>query len=212
MTGLATFVLASSSPRRRRILERLGLPIRVIAPDVEERREPGEDVAGYVLRAALEKATAVARTLAVERNESPWVIGADTVVVVDGSQLGKPKDRAEAREMIGLLSGREHSVLTGWAVLNLDRRAERTGVETTRVWFKALRPAEADAYVATGEGLDKAGAYGIQGIGCFLVERIDGDYENVVGLPACAIVEALQTVGALEVFPLVGCPARGWQP
>ena len=203
VSGQDSLVLASSSPRRRKILERLGLRIRVLAPDIEERLEAGEAPADFVRRAAFEKAMAVARALAIEHSESPWVIGADTVVVVDGELLGKPRDRQQASEMIALLNGREHQVMTGWVVVNLDRGAEHQGVEVTRVWFKALREAEIDAYAATDEGLDKAGAYGIQGIGCFLVERIEGNYENVVGLPACPIVEALQNVGALDVFPVV---------
>lgn len=210
MKGHNAIVLASSSPRRRQILERLGLSFSVVKPDVDERREPGEPPEDFVRRAALEKATDVARTIAVEQGKSPYVIGADTVVVIDGMPLGKPTDSSQAIDMLRSLSGREHQVLTGWALLNVNAGVERTGVESTRVWFKRLRAAEIEAYAATGEGLDKAGAYGIQGIGCFLVEHIEGNYENVVGLPACPLVEALQDEGALTIFPVVdhGTPGR----
>ena len=206
---MATLVLASSSPRRREILARLGLEATVVPPAVDERRRPGEAPIDFVRRAAREKALAVARGLsaAVTLPRAPpgagtWVIGADTVVVVGEEPLGKPRDGAEARAMLAALSGREHRVLTGWVVLEVGLGVERSGVETTRVWFKELRPAEIEAYAASGEGLDKAGAYGIQGLGCFLVERIDGNYENVMGLPACALVEALLDVGALDAFPV----------
>lgn len=209
MSGQGAIVLASSSPRRRQILERLGIKFRVVKPDVDERREPGEPPVDFVRRAALEKATDVARTIAIEQSESPWVVGADTVVVIDGTPLGKPQDRAQAVEMLRSLSGREHHVLTGWALLNINAGIERTGVESTKVWFKRLRTAEIEAYADTDEGLDKAGAYGIQGIGCFLVERIEGNYENVVGLPACPLVEALQVEGALPIYPIVGLKALG---
>lgn len=194
-------VLASSSPRRRQILDHLGLRHEVIPPQIEEQRRPGEPAADFARRAAREKAAAVVERWPEDRSPR-WVLGADTVVVVDGEPLGKPDNDAEARQMITTLSGRQHQVMTGWALLRTDGRASRSGVEVTTVWFKALRASEVEAYVATGEGTDKAGAYGIQGLGCFLVERIEGNYENVVGLPASPLVEALLELGALEVFPL----------
>ncbi len=200
-------VLASSSPRRRQILERLDLDIEVVWPQIDESQRPGESPRALALRVAIEKATAVATELERSKKTRPFVIGADTVVVVGKKPLGKPRDRAQAREMLSALSGLEHQVLTGWVVLCLDGDRKRSGVEATTVRFKELSQAEIDAYAATGEGLDKAGAYGIQGLGCFLVERIEGNYENVVGLPACPLIEALQDMGAIPVFPLPGARA-----
>jgi septum formation protein len=200
---MPTLVLASSSPRRREILARLGLEVTVIAPDADEARRPGETPADFVRRAAREKALAVARGLgAAPPGGGVWVIAADTEVVIGDETLGKPRDVRHAEAMLRDLSGREHLVMTGWVVLDAASEVERSGVEVTRVWFKALRPAEVEAYARSGEGLDKAGAYGIQGLGCFLVEHIEGNYENVVGLPACALVEALEDIGAIPVFPL----------
>jgi septum formation protein len=197
---MSPLVLASSSPRRREILARLGLEVTVIAPDADEARRPGEAPADFVRRAAREKALAVARGLGPPAG-GVWVIAADTEVVIGDETLGKPRDVRHAEAMLRDLSGREHLVMTGWVVLDAATGVERSGVEVTRVRFKALRPGEIEAYARSGEGLDKAGAYGIQGLGCFLVERIEGNYENVVGLPACALVEALQDVGAIPVFP-----------
>jgi len=196
-------VLASSSPRRKEILARLGLHPRVVWPDVDERRLPGESPRDYVARTAREKALAVAPEVAEEEGERAWIIAADTVVVLDGEPLGKPEDELEARRMLTALSGREHVVFTGWSLLQPGGE-ERKGVEATRVWFKTLRQTEIDAYVASGEPLDKAGAYGIQGLGCFLVERIDGNYENVVGLPACPLIEALQELEVIDLLPGFG--------
>ncbi len=207
MEGRPRLVLASSSPRRRRILRRLGLDPEIVPPAVDELRRPGEPAAELAERAAREKARDVARRLGAKGGEAPWIIGADTVVVRDGEPLGKPADEADARSMLTSLSGRDHVVLTGWVLLH-SMRGERGGVEATRVWFKPLRPAEIEAYVATGEPLDKAGAYGIQGLGCFLVERIEGNYENVVGLPACPLIEAMLELGAISAFPQ-GAGERG---
>jgi septum formation protein len=180
----------------------LGLEFQVIWPDVDEIQHPGERVEAFVQRAAREKATAVAEQLTATAQSPAWVIGADTLVVVDDTPLGKPGDGAEAEAMLQRLSGRDHRVLTGWALVHAPSLDTTAGLEETRVWFKPLRRQSITAYVETGEGLDKAGSYGIQGLGCFLVQRIEGNYENVVGLPACAIVEALLAVGALSRFPV----------
>jgi len=194
-------VLASSSPRRREILRRLGVPHRVVAPEIDETRRPGEGAEALVRRVARDKAQAVADELRPEDGPPPWVLAADTTVVVDGEPLGKPADRVEARRMLATLSGRDHQVLTAFCV---TRRGgpEACHMESTRVWFRELGEAEIDRYVASGEPMDKAGAYGIQGLGCFLVARIDGNYENVVGLPACAVVETLCRLGVIDRFPL----------
>jgi septum formation protein len=194
-------VLASGSPRRRAILDRLGLRCRVVVPDVDESRLAEETVEAFVRRVARDKARAVAEHLARGEGSTPWVLGADTVVVVDGEPLGKPQGPEDARRMLASLSGRAHEVLTAFCVTR-QGGGEATHVETTRVWFRRLEADEIDGYVACGEPLDKAGAYGIQGLGCFLVERIEGNYENVVGLPACPLVSVLRRLGALGSFPL----------
>lgn len=201
MERSAGLVLASSSPRRREILGRLGLRFRVVVPDVDETPLPGEVPRDLVLRTARNKARAVAERLRRERGEQPWVLAADTVVVADGTLLGKPADRTEASAMLATLSGRDHTVLTGFCIVRYGQ-SEESHVVSTTVRFKDLTPGEIEGYVASGEPFDKAGGYGIQGLGCFLVERIDGSYDNVVGLPACAVIAALERLGALPSFPL----------
>jgi septum formation protein len=161
-------ILASGSPRRRELLEGLGVRFTVRPVDLDESPLPGEAPRDYVLRLAVEKAAAASGEL---------VLAADTTVVVDGEILGKPRDDEDARRMLRLLSGREHSVLTGIA---LGKAAE---VDETLVRFAPLSEAEIDWYVATGEPRDKAGAYAIQGLGSLFVESVEGSYSNVVGLP-----------------------------
>jgi septum formation protein len=158
----------------------------------------GEAPAAYALRAAQEKGRTVAAVLAA-RGRTPWIVGADTIVVLGADVLTKPAGRAEAEQMLGRLSGREHTVITGWTVGRhegnwISRTAE------TRVVFHALSGEQIRGYAATGEGMDKAGAYAIQGIGAFLVERIEGDYFNVVGLPISLVVRALLELGAMPGF------------
>jgi septum formation protein len=181
-------VLASASPRRRALLDGLGIAFRSVEPGVEERA--GGAPAGEVAVAlALAKAREVARRLRAafapegDPSPAPLVIGADTLVVLDGTSLGKPRDGVEAVRMLLLLSGRDHEVITGIAVVDSLSGREASAREMTVVRMRAFDEAEARAYVATGEPLDKAGAYGIQGYGGLLVEGIRGDYYNVVGLP-----------------------------
>lgn len=173
---MTSLVLASKSPRRRRLLSALGWNFRVVDPAVGERNGEGELPVDLCRRLALEKARAV--SLKCPDN---LVLGADTIVALDGVALGKPKDDGEAVEMIRRLSGRSHDVMTGIAVCRSDRRL--VDVEVTRVSFRALADSEIKAYVSTGEGRDKAGAYAIQGKGSLLVSEIRGCYFNVVGLP-----------------------------
>ncbi len=199
-------VLASGSPRRRAILDRLGLRFRVVVPHVAEERGQGESAEDFVERIARDKARAVSGHLFEREGASPWVLGADTEVVVEGRPLGKPGGPAEARAMLASLAGRDHRVLTGFCITRRGGE-ELCHVESTRVWFRDLEPSEIEAYVKSGEPLDKAGAYGIQGLGCFLVDRIEGSYENVVGLPAAAVVKALLRLGALARFPVPGAEA-----
>lgn len=180
-------VLASASPRRSAILDRLGISHVVRAPDVEELVRPGELPAVAARRLAEEKATAV------PAGPDEVVLAADTIVALGDEALGKPADAAEAEAMIARLAGREHEVFTGLA-LRRDGRLV-SGVERTRVRFRSLAPREPAEYVSTGEALDKAGAYGIQGRGAALVESIEGDYSNVVGLPVRLLLSLLRRLG-----------------
>jgi septum formation protein len=177
-------ILASRSPRRHEILTAAGIPHRVLAAEVNESVRPGESAAEYVRRLAREKAEAVAAA------PGDVVLGADTVVVVDGEILGKPADAAAARAMLGRLAGREHEVITGICLRGPAGTVE--DAEATRVCFLPLSAAEIDAYVASGEPMDKAGAYAIQGLASKFVSRVEGCYFNVVGLPLAKVYEHLR--------------------
>ncbi|HET9210525.1 MAG TPA: Maf family protein [Thermoanaerobaculia bacterium] len=194
-----TLVLASASPRRRELLGGLGLRFEVRSADVDETPHPGEEPEAYVVRLAREKAAAVARP-------GELVLAADTTVVVDGEILGKPVDADDARRMLRQLAGREHEVLTGIAlfeVLSEVLAAARNGhpektaarADLSRVRIAPLTDEEIDWYVATGEPMDKAGAYGIQGLGSLFVEAVDGNYTNVVGLPVPAVYRLFAELG-----------------
>lgn len=183
-------ILASSSPRRRELLRLLGLDFEVIPGKEVEYPYSGGDPAAYAQDLALRKARAVAG-LAGEG----LVIGADTIVLLDGRVLGKPKDEQEAEEMLSLLSGRKHQVITGVAVVEAQSGRSSLRAVKTEVAFRPLSREEIRAYIATGEPLDKAGAYGIQGYGAILVERVEGCYFNVVGLPLATLVEMLRDFG-----------------
>lgn len=194
-------VLASQSPRRRDLLTLVGIPHTVRPADVDENVIVGEAPAAYVHRLAREKAQAVADALGDEVDV--LVIAADTTVVIDDEILGKPADVAEARAMIARLSGRAHEVFTGMAVHRVTRgRAPReaAAVEQVGVTFRSLGADEIAAYVATGEPMDKAGAYGIQGYGATIVERIAGDYFAVMGLSLVRLVPLLAAVGVRYAF------------
>ena len=182
-------ILASASPRRRELLAQAGYAFEVEAADVDESPRQGEPPAAYVLRLAEEKAHAV---LSKHTDETDLIVlGADTTVVLDGKILGKPADAAEARDMLRRLSGRTHQVLTGIAAAT--RASISTAVESTDVTFSEIPEAELDAYCATSEPLDKAGAYGIQGYAARWIPRIDGCYFNVMGLPIARTVTLLNT-------------------
>ena len=189
-------ILASQSPRRRDLLRQMGLEFTVISPQIDEDAFADPDPAALVRTLSREKALAAAR----DRAEDALVIAADTVVVLDGQVLGKPRDRAEAEAMLSALSGRSHEVYTGVTVCRGDRAVTETAC--TRVTFRTLSAAEIRRYVDTGEPMDKAGAYGIQGLGALLVEGIRGDYFNVVGLPVCLLGQMLAGFG-------VDCLASG---
>ena len=176
----AVLVLASRSPRRAKLLREAGYEFDVVPADVDESRLDGETPRQYVARVAGSKASAVAA-----RAGDRIVVAADTVVLIDGLVLGKPADRRDAASMLARLSGRTHEVLTGMVVARGGRL--RNVVEVTRVTFATLDPARIAWYAATGEPDDKAGAYAVQGIGSRFVERIEGSYTNVVGLPVALV-------------------------
>ena len=178
-------VLASRSPRRAEILRAIGWAFKAIAANVDETRNPTEDAVSYVRRLAESKAETVAKTVS-----DGVVIGADTVVVIDGEILGQPSDDDDARRMLQLLNGREHEVLTGVALVRAGQTSDViVDQETTRVRFTEMSADEIDCYVSTGEPKGKAGAYAIQGRGALFIEEIRGDYFNVVGLPVRLIYE-----------------------
>ncbi len=185
----AILVLASSSPRRKELLTALGVPFRVVPAEVDERPMTGESPVQIAERLAREKAAAVAARL----EPSAVVLGADTVVAMsDGEVLGKPTDAEDAARMLRRLSGEEHFVHTGFAVVSREHELDVVHSVTTRVRFTRLTPEDIAAYVRTGEPMDKAGAYGIQGIGGMFVRSITGSYSNVVGLPLAEVREALR--------------------
>ncbi len=181
-------ILASGSPRRRELLNTLGLSFRVCPAKGEENAPEGAGPGEIVKALSRAKAAEVSRQFAGE-----LIIAADTIVYLDGRVLGKPKDEADARAMLSALSGRSHEVYTGITVmLEEDALCE---AECTKVFFRELSAEEIDAYVASGDPMDKAGAYGIQGRAALMVEKIEGDYFNVMGLPLCRLGKMLKTIG-----------------
>lgn len=186
-------ILASGSPRRRDFLADLGLQFQVKTAEVDEAALAGEGPEVFVRRLACEKAWAVAN-----RHPGHIVLGADTVVVRDGHLLGKPDSRQQAEEILASLAGRWHEVWTGFALCCREPHLERLGAVVTRVRFAELSAEVIRAYVATGDGDDKAGAYGIQSGGAFMVAEIAGSYTNVIGLPVAEVIAALIEVGGLD--------------
>ena len=186
-------VLASGSPRRRQLLELIGIEHDVQPANIDESVRPRETPARYAERLAREKASVVA-----SRDPDRITIAADTTVVVNKKVLGKPENEDDARRMLSMLSGREHTVITAIAVAR--GRKLRSAVEEVKVRFRRLREDEIDAYIATGEPMDKAGAYGIQGYGATIVECIEGDYFSVMGLPLARLVDLLRDLGVRYRF------------
>jgi septum formation protein len=182
---LEKLVLASSSPRRAEILSAVGWPYEMMVAGIDESRAPGEDATAYVQRLAREKVEAV-----VAKLESGLVLGADTVVVINGEILGQPRDDDDARRMLKLLSGKWHEVLTGVALVRAGEGTETlVDYERTRVRFAEMSADEIEWYVGTGEPKGKAGAYAVQGRAALLIEEIEGEYFNVVGLPIRLVYE-----------------------
>lgn len=181
-------VLASGSPRRRQLLEMLGIPFRVIVPEVDEHVRAGEAPADYVTRLSRVKAEAVAERVAGE-----LILAADTTVVLDGEIFGKPESPDDAVAMLSRLQGRTHEVMTAVAVLRAAELAQ--ALDVSRVTFRSADRSTLEAYVATGEPLDKAGAYAIQGVGAPLIERVEGDFFGVMGLPLRLALDLLARFG-----------------
>lgn len=209
MVSLPDIYLASSSPRRRELLDQLGVRFAVVAQDVPEHYASDEAPEDYVQRLALEKARAGWQALPADAIRRP-VLGADTAVVVDDTVLGKPADRAAALAMLAMLSGRAHRVLSAVAVVGatvsdvsdggelrqrLGQYRTSVRLSESRVWFRRIDEQERAAYWASGEPADKAGGYAIQGLGAIFVERLDGSYSGVMGLPLFETAELLQGLG-----------------
>jgi len=194
MVPSARMILASESPRRRELLAAVGVPFRVVPSCVDEIPRPGESPSRFVRRAALDKGEAVAG-----RYPSSFVLSADTIVLADGRILGKPGDRAEARRMLSRLAGREHKVHTAICLLCRERGYRDLATEVTRVRFRPLTAAEIAAYARTGECDDKAGAYAAQGAGMLLIDRVEGSFSNVVGLPMTRVVAMLARARLIRV-------------
>jgi len=195
-------ILASGSPRRKELLSAIGVRFLVRPSSVEEMARDGETPAEQVCRLASEKAREVAALF-----PDLWVLGADTIVVIDGRILGKPGDEDEARGMLALLAARTHVVFTGYALIHL-RFPERERVRYSRseVKIRELSPAEIAGYVATGEPMDKAGSYAIQGVGSGIVESVVGSYTNVVGLPLCEVARDLEELGIFDFLKVNHSP------
>ena len=176
-------ILASASPRRKALLSLFGIPFTIRAADIDETMDPEKPPFDEVARVSRSKA------LAVSRENSDIVIAADTIVVCQGKVLGKPHSEGEAAAMLRLLSGRDHQVMTGCTILYGDR--VETFTEVTSLHFRSLSEKEIQKYVRSGEPMDKAGAYGIQGGAALFCEKLEGDYYNVMGLPVCRLYETL---------------------
>jgi septum formation protein len=187
---MKTIVLASASPRRKELLEKTDLTFTVDTAGYEENMQSGLSPRALARLLSLEKAKAVAG-----KYRNAVIIAADTFIVFRKRILGKPHTKDEARKMLRILNGRGHSVITGFTILDTETNRKVSRSVVTKVFFRNLTPEEIDAYVESGEPLDKAGAYAVQGLGSAIVRRIEGDYFNVVGLPVSSLVEELKKFG-----------------
>ena len=190
--GKSSLVLASGSPRRKELLTQLGYEFSVLVTDIEEQQQPDEDAQAYVQRLSLDKAKAALNLIADQEPNSKKVVslGSDTVVVSQGQVLEKPSDLADCKRMLTQLSDQRHQVMTAVSVVSADKH--KTEIVITDVWFKPLSEKEIEQYWQTGEPCDKAGSYGIQGLGGRFVTRIEGSYYAVVGLPLFETDQLLQ--------------------
>lgn len=188
-------ILASASPRRKEILENASVKFEVMASSIEELTLDSESPCQMVMRLAFEKGMDIA-----SRQKSDLIISADTIVVIDNTVLGKPENEIEARKMITSLSGRTHQVITGISLINLDNNKKIIDYVISNVKFKNLSEEDINDYIRTKESLDKAGAYGIQGYGALLVDEIQGDYFNIVGLPISRLSDLLKKHFNINLF------------
>lgn len=196
---MTEFVLASASPRRKELLEKMGLQFSVVVSQADESTVSRDiPVNLYVQELALLKASATAKTLL--RNKKALIIAADTIVTLDGEILGKPDGEDGAKKMLSSLSGRTHEVYTGYCVMRISDGKTVCNSVKTEVKFKTLTEQKIRSYIESGEPMDKAGAYGIQGLGSMLIEKINGDYFNVVGLPVSALADTLEEEFELEIL------------
>jgi septum formation protein len=202
--------LASGSPRRAELLRQIGLDFRILPSRVEEKRRPREGATAYVKRLSTDKAAEVRARLQAKGLRSGWVLGADTVVVLGSKVLEKPANVAAARAMLASLSGRRHQVMTGVSLLPLGPGKSQAFVEKTSVVFRRLPAQSIAAYVASGEPMDKAGAYGIQGRAAVFVQRIDGCYFNVVGLPLARLAVVLSGLASVRDGAVASSCAFFW--
>ncbi|MCP3944481.1 MAG: septum formation inhibitor Maf [Desulfobacteraceae bacterium] len=186
-------ILASKSPRRKELLGQTGLCFKTLAADIDEKSFPLENPKDYVRSLSQIKADHIAKIY-----PDHWVIGADTIVVVDDLILGKPRTQDDAIHMLNTLNNRQHCVFTGFTICCHAKKESITKSIETKVFFKQLSQSQIQWYAATDEPYDKAGGYGIQGIGAFLVRKINGSYSNVVGLPVCEVMETLLTLGIIQ--------------
>lgn len=200
-------VLASASPRRRELLAHLGVPFAVMVSDAPEHVEPGLAPAEQAVAIAARKARAVAA-----RGAQGLVLSADTIVILDNEILGKPADDNDARRMLRRLAGRAHAVITGVVLLDTETGDAREMAVTSTVHMKPADQDDIDGYVATGEPRDKAGGYGIQGLGAALVDRYEGCFTNIVGLPLCAVATLLEDAGVTMDGDWAGCVHRNDSP
>ncbi|MFB9327251.1 Maf family protein [Paenibacillus aurantiacus] len=201
-TAVRRLVLASSSPRRRELVASLGLslPVLILSPDVDESTPPDWTPVQIVEQLALLKARAARSLLAEDEDRNAVIVGADTIVVLGGEVMGKPKDESDAFRMLNLLQSQDHEVYSGVACVHADDKSrEAVSHRMTRVRMKPLGADQIRRYIASGEPMDKAGSYAIQGLGATIVERIDGCYFNVVGLPLSLLSDMLAEFG-VEVF------------
>ncbi len=187
-------ILASQSPRRKYLLKQAGIEFDVIPSQFDESRVPPDDPVRYTGTLSRAKADDVAA-----QYPDRWIIGADTIVLINGEILGKPEDKNAARTMLEQLSGQTHQVYTGYTICRRFQKKHVTDVIRTDVTFKKLTKTEIEWYIHTDEPFDKAGAYAIQGLGTFLVKRINGSYTNVVGLPVCEVIEYLIKEGVIQM-------------
>ena len=190
-------VLASISPRRKAILTQIGIPFEATGSMVDETSSKGMQPTNFACQMAIRKAESVRHV-----HKTRWILGADTIVVMNARIFGKPKDPRDCRDMLIRLRGRNHRVITGFCILDPGGKSVHIESVATKVKVKEISELEIEAYIKTGEPFGKAGGYAIQGIGSFMIEHINGSYTNVVGLPVCEIVGALVTCGALRGFPL----------